>query len=133
MNKPITTVLCILFFSFLVSCSSTQCKRKNKVPAMPDSSKIDKDLKIKESGVKPKTVYVYKNDGSLQCGMGQSIPLSEMSQELGEIKVYSSSNKHDGMMHIQVCGSSTGRINVFEIAESDLKLALSRGFKTWQF
>ena len=77
-------------------------------------------------------VFVYKNDGSLQCGVSQAIPIDEMAKELGDIKVYSSANKHDGMMHIQVCGSSTGQVNVYEIAKSDLKKALSKGFKPWQ-
>lgn len=125
--------ICILILSCLiVSCSSTQCKRKDKVPAMPNDTNVDQNLQISQDGSKPKTVFVSKNDGSLQCGVGQNIPPEEMAKELGDIKVYSLANKHDGMMHIQVCGSSTGQVNIFEIAESDLKKAINKGFKPWQ-
>ena len=65
--------------------------------------------------------------------MGQAIPLEEMAKELDNIKVYSKANKADGMMHIQVCGSSTGQANVYEIAKADLEAAIKKGFKAWQF
>ncbi len=132
MRSSLKTILLFILLSFAVSCSSTQCKRKDKVPAMPNDTNVDQNLQINKNGSKPKTVFVFKSDGSLQCGMGQSIPPKEMAKELGDIKVYSFSNKHDGMMHIQVCGSSTGQINVFEISESDLKKAMSKGFKPWR-
>jgi len=133
MKNSLKTILLFTILSFMVSCSSTQCKRKDKVPPMPNDSNIDKNLEINKTSSKPSTVFVYKNDGSLQCGVGQAIPAKEMAKELGDIKVYSFANKHDGMMHIQVCGSNTGQVNVFEIAKSDLEKALSKGFKPWQF
>ena len=76
-------------------------------------------------------VKVAKADGSLQCGQGRAIPVAEMQKELGAIKVYSSANKNDGMMRIQVCGSPTGNHNVYEIDRKDLDAALKAGFKEW--
>ena len=74
-------------------------------------------------------VFVFKADGSLQCGMGKPISAEEMEKELKGIKVLSRDKRPDGMMHIQVCGSPTGIINVYEIPASQLAEAQSRGFK----
>ncbi len=76
-------------------------------------------------------VYVYKADGSLQCGMGKKIDLKDMAKDLGGISVFSSENRHDGMMRIQVCGQPTGFCNVYEINQSDLDKAIGLGFKKW--
>lgn len=78
-------------------------------------------------------IKVYKPDGSLQCGQGKAISLAEMQKELKDIKVYSSANKNDGMMRIQVCGAPTGNANVYEIDRKDLSAALKAGFKEWTF
>jgi hypothetical protein len=78
-------------------------------------------------------VKVFKADGSLQCGQGKAIAASEMQKDLGDIKVYSSANKNDGMMRIQVCGSPTGNANVYEIDRKNLEAALKKGFKEWTF
>ena len=78
-------------------------------------------------------VKVYKPDGSLQCGQGKAIPIPDMQKELKDIKVYSSFNKNDGMMRIQVCGSPTGNSNVYEIDRSNLEAAVKLGFKEWTY
>lgn len=78
-----------------------------------------------------KHVYVYKADGSLQCGQGQKIAPNEMAKELAPIQVFSSETKNDGLMRIQVCGHPTGYCNVYEISEDDLEQALKLGFKKW--
>ena len=84
--------------------------------------------------VQPKDrVRVYKNDGSLQCGMGSSISLDDMQKDLKSVKVYSSSNKPDGLMHIQMCGSPTGRCNIYEIDRSNLEAAKKLGFSEWTY
>ncbi len=121
----------IIITLFLVSCSTSQCYRKDKVPAMPNNSNVDKNLKINKGIDKPKTVFVFKYDGSLQCGQGQAIPIAEMAKQLDGIKIYSQVNRGDGLMHIQVCGSTTGQANVYEIAETDLDKAIKKGFKPW--
>lgn len=74
-------------------------------------------------------VFVFKADGSLQCGMGKAIAIEEMEKELKGIKVLSRDKRPDGMMHIQVCGSPTGIINVYEIPAANLADAEARGFK----
>ena len=122
----------IIIFALAISaCSTSQCIRKEKVPPMPNNSNVDKDLNITKSDKKAKTTFIYKYDGSLQCGMGESIPLKEMAKQLDGINIYSQSKKNDGLMHIQVCGSNTGQINVYEIAEADLEKAIKKGFKSW--
>lgn len=78
-----------------------------------------------------KKVFVYKADGSLQCGMGQKIDLAEMKKELAPIETFSSDNKHDGLMRVQMCGHPTGSCNVYQILASDLDQALKLGFKKW--
>ncbi len=74
-------------------------------------------------------VFVFKADGSLQCGMGKAISAEDMEKELKGIKVFSRDKRPDGMMHIQVCGSPTGIINVYEIPAEKLSDAEARGFK----
>ena len=78
-------------------------------------------------------VKVYKPDGSLQCGQGKAIPIADMQKDLKDIKVFSSFNKNDGMMRIQVCGAPTGNSNVYEIDRKDLAAAVKLGFKEWTF
>lgn len=88
--------------------------------AMKPESKLDR-------------VKVYKPDGSLQCGQGKAIPVPDMQKDLKDIKVYSSFNKNDGMMRIQVCGSPTGNSNVYEIDRKNLEAAVKLGFKEWTY
>jgi hypothetical protein len=78
------------------------------------------------------TLFVSKPDGSLQCGQGQAMSPQEMEKQLEGIKVFSRENRSDGLMHIQVCGSPTGMINVFEILAGSLKDAEKRGFKKFE-
>ena len=70
-----------------------------------------------------------KADGSLQCGAQKGIAVELMEKDLRGIKVLSRDKRSDGKMHIQLCGSPTGMINVYEISESQLKDAEARGFK----
>ena len=78
-------------------------------------------------------VKVFKYDGSKQCGMGESTPVDKMQKELKEIKVYMSGNQPDGLMHIQACGTPTGKANVYEIDQKDLAEAKKLGFKEWVY
>lgn len=76
-------------------------------------------------------VPVYKYDGTLQCGMGQEIPLEEMEKELrtAGIDVISSRKGTDGLVHIGVCGASTGTINVFVIDSGLLSTVRRLGYR----
>lgn len=122
-NKLVLSVL----FSAMMACSSHPCKIEERTDiVMTGNEKVStakKDL--------TQRTFIYKADGSLQCGQGEKIELASMRKELGSIEVYSSENKHDGMMRIQVCGAPTGYSHVFEINKSDLDAALKLGFKKW--
>jgi hypothetical protein len=76
-------------------------------------------------------VQVYKYDGTLQCGLGQEIPLDEMANELkgSGIEVLKMRKANDGLGHIGVCGASTGSINAFEIRRDLLPAAQKLGYR----
>lgn len=125
----------ISIFAFSFSACVTGHCRKNReasaataaTAATPEEVKVDD----KKAPANPGRIKVYKNDGTLQCGMGKLIPLDTMKKELGKITVYSSENKSDGLMHIQMCGSPTGTINIYEIDKTNLDKAIKLGFKEW--
>ncbi|MFP5519982.1 MAG: hypothetical protein ACLGGX_08770 [Bdellovibrionia bacterium] len=120
-----TVALCLLAFVFL-GCASGNCRSQK-----PLAEPTNKEAVVPTTSLS--RVKVYKADGSLQCGMGKAIPASEMAKELKNIKIYSSENKNDGQMRIQVCGSPTGQANVYEIDRADLEKALALGFREWTF
>src|SRR5207247_9295010 len=68
------------------------------------------------------TVKVFRYDGSLQCGMGQAVPLDEMAKELAavNIRVLSSEKRVVSGFIIALCGAPTGMANVYDIAKDDL-------------
>jgi len=76
-------------------------------------------------------VQVYKYDGTLQCGLGQEVPLDEMAKELkgSGIEVLNTHKGNDGLTHISVCGASTGAINAFEIRRDLLPAAQKLGYR----
>lgn len=117
----------LLFFCFLTSCSSEPCKIEERagkqMTGQEKPSSTVKDLSAR--------IFVYKADGSLQCGQGQKIDLNIMKKDLNSIEVFSAENKHDGLMRIQLCGNPTGSCNVYEISAKDLEQALKLGFKKW--
>src|SRR5437867_10832107 len=68
------------------------------------------------------TVKVFRYDGSLQCAMGQAVPLDEMAKELPavHIKVLSSENSVVSCFIIALCGAPTGIANLYVIAKDSL-------------
>lgn len=78
-----------------------------------------------------KTVFIEKSDESKQCDATSGISLTDMQEQLTDIIVYSSSKKSDGLIHITLCGSTTGMLNVYEIAQTDLEKAKTLGFTEW--
>jgi len=76
-------------------------------------------------------VQIFKYDGTLQCGMGGEIPLEEMAKELetAGVDVVTSRKGTDGLVHISVCGSSTGAINVYVIDRGALPAAERLGYR----
>jgi hypothetical protein len=86
--------------------------------------------KVSDAKLPEGHVLVYKADGSLQCATGKAVKPADMAADLLDgIKVYSQDTRSDGRMHVQVCGTPTGRINVFEIDATSLPAAEKRGFK----
>lgn len=111
----------------VVACANQACKiEERKDIVMTGNEKTTSQKKDLTS-----RVFVYKLDGSLQCEQGKKIGLDTMKKELDGIEIFSSENKHDGMMRIQVCGAPTGFSNVYEIDQKDLEKALKLGFKKW--
>jgi hypothetical protein len=121
----------LVFAILLAGCQQGHCRRQVDAPAeaQPLPGGADQSLKPSESD----RVFVYKYDGSLQCGQGKAIPVEVMAKELQGIPVSSSMKKNDGLMHIQVCGSISGKANVYEIPATYLKQAEGKGFKKWTF
>ncbi len=117
-----------------LSCTQGHCRRKQDVQkaAAPVEAAPEPATKGAADNGNGR-VMVYKYDGSLQCGGGKAVSPDVMAKEMAGIQVFSSVKKPDGLMHIQVCGSSTGTANVFEISAKDLKKAESKGFKKWSF
>lgn len=116
---------------FSAGCKSGPCLRKD----LNKESLAASDAKTTPAEAPPAPrharIKVAKSDGSLQCGKGKQISLTEMSKQLAGIQIYSEENLNDGMMRIQVCGAPTGQFNVYEISQEDLKKATGLGFKQW--
>ena len=126
----IKTAFLLLIYITFQSCASGHC-RHIKEEQLKNSGVVPE---LKATPVKTSTadrVRIFKYDGSLQCGMGQSKSLTEIKAELSSIHVYESWKRHDGVMRIQLCGSPTGQSNVYEIDRKNLEFALKQGFKEW--
>ncbi|MGZ3806342.1 MAG: hypothetical protein ACXVB4_19170 [Pseudobdellovibrionaceae bacterium] len=121
----------------LFGCATGKCINAASPHPQPASVSNPTSSPSGDAAMKPESkldkVKVFKPDGSLQCGQGKATPIAEMQKELKDIKVYSSMNKNDGMMRIQLCGSPTGNANVYEIDRSQLEAAIKLGFKEWTF
>lgn len=118
----------------LMGCVTAHCKRapiEDKAQSVVAPEQVEGTVPV--IPVPTGKVFIFKYDGSQQCGMGKKIPIATMEKQLKGIKIYSKANKPDGLMHIQVCGSTTGFANVFEIEANDLAEALKRGFKKWEY
>lgn len=124
-------IWCCLVSLMLVNCTEGHCRRQVDAPeaAQPLAATGEAPGKLSDQD----HVFVYKYDGSLQCGMGKPVAVEAMAKELQGIPVLSSKSKNDGLMHIQVCGSVTGKANVYEIPAKFVKQAESKGFKKWTF
>lgn len=122
--KKLLMTLPLLFI--LSACTHGNCRTQKGA----EKSAVTSEVPVTKSAATDR-VKVHKPDGSLQCGQGKAIPVAEMQKQLKGILVHSASNKNDGMMRIQLCGSPTGNSNVYEIDRKDLEAALKLGFKEW--
>lgn len=131
----------------LSACTSHPCRE----PRMPELDKTVKPLVVLGPNGVPMPVEpppkltttsdsngetirarVYKPDGSRQCEKSAGIALETMERELAGFVVHNREKRKDGLMHIQICGSPSGMINLFEIDASFVKQAEQRGFKRWE-
>ncbi len=129
--KFVRLVVSLVVGLAFVACTQGHCRRKSEAPGAATPVEAgDNSSNVTKSTDR---TFVYKYDGSLQCGMGKAIPLETMAKELNGIAILSSAKKPDGLMHIQVCGSITGQANVYEISAKYLKAAEAKGFKKWSF
>ena len=78
-------------------------------------------------------IEIYKNDGSLQCEKNSGTSVLNMKRELEEkgIKVFGSNTSQDGMSYMTMCGAPTGKINIYTISASDLKIVQKLGFTVY--
>lgn len=120
------------FFAVLAACSLIGCAQGNcRSQISAPAAKGQADASMKSSSNPNDRVRVFKYDGSLQCGKGKAIAAEVMAKDLKDIKVYSFGSKADGLMHIQMCGTPTGKANVYEIDSTDLAAAQKLGFQQW--
>lgn len=126
-------VLALSFIFITSACTHGNCRSQKKGIEASATTVSKTEVPVSASSLPTDRVKVCKTDGSLQCGQGNPISLEEMQKQLKGIKVYSSLNKNDGLMRIQVCGAPTGNHNIYEIDRKDLEAALKAGFKEWTF
>lgn len=74
---------------------------------------------------------VFKYNGSVQCE-NKGIPLDTMVQVLNSagIEVICSQEGNDGLARTAVCGAETGKINIYQIKDSDLSESKELGFRS---
>ena len=124
--KPSIFIACL----FLACCSFSNGESSD--PASPISP-APAEEQAGSSSSNDNLLWVYKYDGSLQCGMGHEISLRAMRKELAGIKIYGEEKKSDGLMRVAVCGSPSGQANRYRIHREDLDRAKQYGFAPWTF
>ena len=76
-------------------------------------------------------IKVYKYDGSVQCGYaGDELDTMGLELKNAGIDVVCSQKGHDGLMRAAVCGTGTGKLNIYVIERTNLSRAKSIGFKS---
>ena len=113
-----------------VACANTNCREIREKSGVP-APVVAKDADPMTKTATADRVRVFKSDGSLQCQQGDAVPLSEMQKELAGLHVLAAMNTSDGLLRTQVCGSPTGKANVYTIPREELGAALKLGFKEW--
>jgi hypothetical protein len=84
--------------------------------------------------------WVWRHDGTLQCGLGSEETLDEARAQLetviGGAKVVQGEKRHLPGAIIQLCGAPTGEVNAFELTPSGFWLLFHGivgpiGFRPW--
>ena len=77
------------------------------------------------------SVWVYKDDGTLQCGQGAERPIQEMRKALarliGDKEILHGEKRRPPVLLPDLCGAPTGEVNAYEITD-DGAYVLFRGF-----
>ncbi len=115
---------------FALGCQSGNCRSQRT--QVSDEKAVNQAVAQVSANAQAR-VKVFKYDGSMQCGMGKPIGIADMQKELTGFAVYSAENKSDSLMHIQACGTPTGRANVYEVDRNSLEAVKKKGFKEWTF
>jgi len=85
-------------------------------------------------------IWVYKEDGTLQCGRGKEIPLQAMQEQLAQIvggkEILRSEKRHLPIRVSQLCGMPTASVNSYELTEKGARelftgIVGKAGFKLW--
>ncbi len=126
-----TGILFTLALAFNVGCVTGNCRSVKEAQKTPEQ--IQREALAPANTNSKTRILVYKYDGTLQCGMGKQIGLDEMKAQLKGVNIFSAENKSDNLMHVQACGTPTGRANVFEIDNSQIETAKKAGFQEWTF
>lgn len=122
------------FLILTAACTSGNCRAQREADKIAGTAiSVVSEEKLQSNTNNKTKLWIYKYDGSLQCGQGKAISLAEMQKSLATIKVFNSESKVDNLMHVQACGTPTGRANVYEIDISQLEEAKKKGFKEWTF
>lgn len=123
--KNIFWILCFA----MIGCAQGSCRENAEKTKAQNPAPTIQEQKM-QSGLGDR-LQVYKLDGSLQCDEAKPVELDKMRLELKDIAVYKSFKDHDGLMRAQLCGTPTGRINIYEIDRTSLSQAQGLGFKQW--
>ncbi|MEQ8817862.1 MAG: I78 family peptidase inhibitor [Thalassobaculum sp.] len=84
--------------------------------------------------------WVYKEDGTRQCGMGQEVTLEEMRTELegliGANNVLEAEKRILPLMFPSVCGGPNGSVNAYRITDDGVDILFhgivgQNGFQLW--
>ncbi|WP_194954896.1 hypothetical protein [Sphingopyxis solisilvae] len=85
-------------------------------------------------------LWVWRHDGSLQCGLGEEEPLAEAQAQLATIigahNIVKGEKRQAPVMVIALCGAPTGQANAFELTEEGYYLLFHGfpgpiGFRPW--
>lgn len=78
-------------------------------------------------------IWIYKEDGTLQCEDIKPIPLKTMADQLEKagIRIFDSKNTPGGFYYPSACGFPKGQVNAFQINKKDLPMAQKLDFKEW--
>ena len=121
----------VLYLCVLAACADKPCReaRRPELDRTGDPENVASQQPLSRT---PGRVWVSRPDGSLQCQNGSGKTVAESARDLAGVVVYKRETRLDGLMRVQLCGTPTGRLHVFEIDARRLREAERRGFTLYQ-